>query len=114
MTGLVHQKLGFHGTHKDNIESIIEKGFNAPTDEQKTHGKAIYTARDSSLSHDYTSHPKREMLGCRILAYSGELFGNIYAITQPHRVLLLSSFNMDINTTTMNRHHTFSTSPVFE
>jgi hypothetical protein len=93
--GLVAEKLGFHGTDLKNIKSIINDGFNAPVI-HRNHGPAIYTSRTSYYSEGYSTNKSpptgtpsstREMLGCRVLAFAGELFGDFYAVLNPARVL---------------------------
>lgn len=115
-TGLAYEKLGFHGTLGCNIESIIENGFRQPTKIGK-HGCAVYTSRNARYSSFYCKEFKAanvsktanavtnnkqtmaindnthlQMFGCRVLAYSGELFGDIYAVKMPVRTLALCVF----------------------
>jgi hypothetical protein len=96
MTGFVCEKLAFHGAPHNYIDSIVKDGFHKPT-RQGANGKAVYTSRSAWVSNDYAigvnPNGYRGILGCRVLAYSGEMFGDVYAVTQTHRVLPLVIFN---------------------
>lgn len=96
--GLVFEKLGFHGTYNDYIAPICNDGFLQPTS-GGYHGNAIYTAHESQYSRNYakgdrrpTKSRLRQMLGCRVLAFAGELFDFMYAVVEPKRVLPLVVF----------------------
>ena len=93
--GYAIEKLGFHGTLNRNIESIIKDGFRKPQ-AHGNHGAAIYTHRTASYSHDFAfiggDQTHLEIFGCVVLAFSGELFGDIYAVVDPARVRTLLVF----------------------
>jgi Poly(ADP-ribose) polymerase catalytic domain len=88
--GTASEYLAFHGTPERNIGSIIQKGFRKAK-HAGMHGKAIYTTNRANYAHGYTlsSKPKTSntIIGCRVLAYQGEIFGHAIAARDPLRVL---------------------------
>jgi hypothetical protein len=115
-TGSALEKLGFHGTRPKNIPKILDNGFYDPNAKKidiglhgTRYGKAIYLCRRSDFSDTYCGSSSdcseagidpdsRQMIGCVAIAHSGELFADVYAITETFRVrpLVLFHFPRDL------------------
>jgi hypothetical protein len=97
-SGLATEKLGFHGTYNENVASICNTGFLTPSNGGQR-GNAIYTANNACYSRTYArgSHATfddkiHQMFGCRVLAFAGELFREIFAVKDANRTLPLLVF----------------------
>lgn len=67
--GFVNEPLLYHGTHSDNIQSILDNGFDISKCTTCAYGKGIYFSKSAKYSKDYSkSHdPITYMFLCTVL-----------------------------------------------
>lgn len=69
LRGFVKEPLLYHGTHANNIQSILENGFSLKACRNCAYGKGIYFSKSANYSKDYAKADNAitYMLLCTVL-----------------------------------------------